>query len=206
MSDLGGLGIIFTETLSGWVGIGERDFFSGQIKGEENNTWMSFDARITIPNLQEFIDSPDHAAQLDGNVTFEPLGGTFPMRDGVFTLYSIDPKLRIKLMTYAFRFTADDGRTYFVFGKKNIKHDHWKIDVFQDITTLFTTVHQGDDSGAPMYAAGILRFKFFHFLPLMLNMQVPGADTFWRIMAGKWAITKFMVGTLIREYILGSGR
>ena len=38
MSDLEGVGLVFNETMSGWIGKGETDFSSGVKKGKREKT------------------------------------------------------------------------------------------------------------------------------------------------------------------------
>ncbi len=200
MSELAGLGIIFEETLSGWVGVGETDFSEGRIRGQRENTFMRLDPRIKIPSVQQFVDEPDHLAHVEGTVTFTPLGGPFEMRHGVFSLFSAEPKTGIIQMTYSFRFTAS-GKNYFAFGRKNMKHHAGRIDVFNHLTTLYTKVYEGEDDKAPVYAAGVVLFKFWDFVPLMIHMKIPGAQSLRQRLAAKKAFVNFSLGVLAKEYL-----
>jgi hypothetical protein len=200
MHNLAGLGIIFEETLSGWVGFGETDFMEGKLRGRRENSILRFDARVKIPNLQQFINDPDHLAHLEGAVTCSALGGSFPMRHGVFSLFSINPKTGLIQMTYAFRFTTSEAN-YYVLGRKNIKHHSGRIDVFRDMTTLYTKVYQGEDDTGAVLAAGVIYFKFLNFVPLMIHMKVPGAHSFLETLSGKKAFAEFSIGVLKKEYL-----
>ncbi len=88
---LDGLVLRFQETMGGHVGIDESEPLAGSARGERENTPLRFDVEIRIDDLGRFLRVADHAAQLSGTVTFEPLGGRLPIRDGVFNLFTVDP-------------------------------------------------------------------------------------------------------------------
>lgn len=200
MGALSGVGIVFEETLSGWVGEGAKDFMEGRNKGRRENTSLRLDARVTIPNLQQFLDDPDHLAHLDGAVTCTAMGGSFPIRHGVLSPFSFNPEMNIIQMTYAFRFTAQ-GKNYYVFGRKNIKHHSGRVDVFRDMTTLYTRVYEGEDETGPIRSAGVICFKFMNFVPLMIRMKVSGAHSFLQKMCAKKEFAAFSFRVLAKEYL-----
>ncbi len=100
MGKLDGLGLDFDETMSGWVCIGETDFAEGLAKGKEQGTDLSVDLKISIADLDQFLNISHHTANLTGTVSLKPLGGPFTIRDGVFNLFSVDPVENIRHMTY----------------------------------------------------------------------------------------------------------
>jgi len=112
MESLKGLGLEFEETMSGWIGLGETECLAGRIAGQQENTPLHFDCKIIIDDLEQFIHLADHRAQLEGTLTFAALGGPFPMENGAFNLFSVDPVTGMRLMTYAFGFTTSTGKHY----------------------------------------------------------------------------------------------
>ncbi|MEJ5329102.1 MAG: DUF362 domain-containing protein [Desulfobaccales bacterium] len=201
MGGLQGLGLEFQETMSGWLGVGKEDFLEGRIAGEREHTPLKFDARIIIDDLEKFIHLAEHEARLTGTVTFGPLGGTFPMEDGVFNLFSVSAE-GIRRMTYSFRFTAADGRSYFLFGHKNLKDDPG-FDLVEDMTTLFTRIYAGPDDRAPLYGSGLLFFDLKDAPALMASMKVTGAG-WWELhkkIQARLAFLNFAWGKLRQEYL-----
>lgn len=77
---------------------------------------VRFDVQIHIADLARFLRVPGHAAELTGVFTMSPLGGTFPIRDGRFNLFTVDPHTGVRQMTYSFRFTAGDRGVIFHHG------------------------------------------------------------------------------------------
>jgi len=205
MSSLQGLGLKFDETMSGWIGIGAREYVEGRVAGQQQNTPLHFDAQIIIEDLDHFIQLSDHRAHLEGTVSFDALGGTFPMEDGFFKLFSVDPGTGIRQMIYAFRFTAKTGKKYYLRGEKWLKDDPG-FDLVEDITTLFTTLHDGPDEHAPLYGSGQLFFALNDAPALINSMEVTGVKWWefykWHKKAqGKIAFLDFAWGEIRKTYL-----
>lgn len=201
MNSLKGLGLEFQETMSGWLGIGQKDYMEGRIAGEKENTPLRFDAKIIIDDLERFINLSDHQARLEGSVTFQPLGGAFAMENGVFNLFSVGAE-GIRHMDYSFRFTAANGKQYFLAGHKNIQDDPG-FDLVGDMTTLFTTVYEGADKTAPIYGVGQVFFDLKDSPALLASMKVTGAG-WWELhkkIQAKAAFMDFAWGKIRQEYL-----
>jgi cholesterol oxidase len=181
-------GFKFDETMSGWLGIGEKDYEEGRIAGKQKKTPCHFKAEIIIEDLDLFTQLGYGQARLEGTVSFTPLGGTFPMEDGFFNLFSIDPSTGIRQMIYAFRFTAKNGKKYFLYGVKNLKDDPG-FDMVEDLTTLFTTIYEGEDDHAPRYAVGQLYFDLKDLPKLLFSMGVPHKRWELWMLPGSWKAT-----------------
>jgi uncharacterized protein (DUF362 family) len=200
MVDLKGLSLEFTETMSGWVGVGETDYVEGRISGQRQNTPISFSVQILIDDLDLFINLSDHKARLVGKVTFEPLGREIPIEEGRFNLFSIDPKEGIRHMTYSFRFVAKDGKKYFLHGHKKIADDPG-FDLVEDMTTLFTTIYAGPDDTAPVYGSGQLFFDMKDAPALLASLNVKGTWWLHRKIQAKMAFMSFAWGAVRQEYL-----
>lgn len=205
MSSLQGLGLKFDETMSGWIGLGAKEYVEGRVAGQQQNTPCHFDAKILIEDLDHFLQLGDHRARLEGTISFDPLGGTFPMEDGVFQLFSVDPGTGIRQMIYAFRFTARNGKKYYLRGQKWLKDDPG-FDLVEDITTLFTTVYDGPDEHAPLYGSGQLYFALNDAPALINSMEVTGIKWWevWKLgkkAQGKIAFMDFAWGEIRKTYL-----
>jgi uncharacterized protein (DUF362 family) len=201
MSILDGVGLQFEESMSGHLGVDETDPRKGAGIGEERGTPIRFDVQIFISDLSRFIKLSEQQADLSGTVTFEPLGGTFTIRDGRFNLFTLDPDTGMRQMVYAFKFTAADSQTYFLYGHKEIYDDRGQFDVLEDMTRLFTTIYRGEDDQAPVYGAGILSFKLMDAPSMMASMKVVGAASIWQEVAAYTAFSSFAYGALRDEYL-----
>ena len=201
MASLEGIALELRESMSGYLGVGESDPRVGVERGREQNTRIRFDVDIRIDDLARFLRLPEHAAQLAGTVTLAPLGGVLPIRDGVFNLFSVDPASGERRMVYRFQFTAADGQVYYLSGHKKVHDDRGRVDVVEDMTRLFTTVHRGADEQAPVYGAGELRFKLHDGPALAASIRVHGAASWPRSVAARLAFLSFAYGALRDEYL-----
>jgi uncharacterized protein (DUF362 family) len=200
MADFKGLKLEFTETMSGWVGMGETDYIEGRISGQRENTSISFTVKIIIDDLDRFINLSDHNARLIGMVSFQPLGDKIPIQDGHFNLFSVDPDEGIRHMTYSFRFTDKNDKKYFLHGHKKIEDDPG-FDLVEDMTTLFTTIYDGPDDTAPVYGAGQLFFNLRDAPSLLTSMNVKGTWWLHRKIQAKTAFMSFAWGAIRQEYL-----
>ena len=201
MSILEGVGRQFEESMSGYMGVDETDPGKGAEIGKDRATPIRFDVQIFITDLSRFLKVSEQQAELSGTVTFEPLGGTFTIRDGRFSLFTLDPATGIRQMVYAFKFTVADGQMYFLYGHKEIHDDRGQMDLIEDMTRLFTTIYRGDDDQAPVYGAGELYFKLLDAPSMMASMKVVGAASIWQKVAAYTAFASFAYGALRDEYL-----
>jgi uncharacterized protein (DUF362 family) len=200
-----GLGLSFKETMSGCIARGENDPARGAERGRIDQASFRFDVQIHTTDLGRFLSVSEHAAQLTGTVTSAELGGTFPIRDGVFNLFSVDEATGVRQMVYAFRFIAADGQTYYLHGTKQIHTSPGDFHPVTEMTHLLTLVYRGEDAQAPVYGAGILVFDLADSPAMMASMAVEGARTFWQKAAAYAAFASFAWGTL-RDECLRSAR
>ncbi len=200
-SNIDGLGFEFTEAMSGFLAAGETDPRKGLERGRSDNTPCRFEVRIRTSDLGVFLRVMEHAAEMTGTVTFAPLGGTYNIRDGIFNLFKVEPQAGIRQMVYAFRFTASDGQTYYLYGHKNIYDEPDEFHPVEDMTTLFTTIYRGEDQHAPVYGAGVLYFHLEDMPALVASMKVEGAKSWWQRTAAYAAFSSFAWGVMRDEYL-----
>ncbi|MHC4557931.1 MAG: DUF362 domain-containing protein [Planctomycetota bacterium] len=201
MGILNGARIEFEESMSGYVGKGETDPAKGLVLGQREKTEIRFDVRISIDDLGSFLKISHHEAALTGTVTSALFGGTYEISDGIFNLFSLDPATGIRQMVYAFRFTAGDGRRYYLHGHKEIHHTRGKADVVEDMTRLFTIVYQGDNEQAPIYGAGELRFQLEDVPSLLASIEVIDPKSLKQRFMAYLAFISFVCAPLRDEYL-----
>ncbi len=199
MSSLKGIGLEFEESMSGWIGMDRNDYLEGRIAGQQANTPARIDVKIIIDDLESFLQFPDHLARLEGTFSFAPLGGTVAVESGAFNLFSTDPGSGMRQMVYSFGFTSGDGRKYFFYGYKKIKNDVG-FDVLEDMTTLFTAVHEGSDRTAPVAGSGQIFFDLKDAPALMASMKATGTVWLHERIQAKLAFMSFAWGVLRQEY------
>jgi cholesterol oxidase len=201
MGILKGVAFGFDETMTGFAAVGETDPRTGEARGKQDGTRLEFRVHARMDDMERFIEDARHQGTLTGDVTFAPLGGTFPIRNGRIHLFDLDPDTGVLRMVYAFSFTAADGRTYHLQGQKNLKNDDTGLRT--DITHLFTTIHAGEDETAPIHAAGIACFLLRDSASLAGSMRVFGTATARQRIAAYAAFASLAAGSLRDEYLRG---
>jgi len=194
------IGLTLDEAMAGWVGVGHTDPVDGRMAGQVRGTRLEMRSHITIASLTRFIEQPDHAGTLEGTITFGPLGTDMPARDGVFNVFVVDPRTGERQMIYETRFTSAAGRHYFLHGIKHIADDPGS-DVVEDMTTLFTTLYEGDDSRGRVYGAGQLFFSLADAPALLAALKVTGQTWFGQALAAKVAFLSFAFGAVRDTYL-----
>jgi cholesterol oxidase len=168
----GAVSLSFTEEMKGFISFGEEDFDRGFRRGRESRTALMFHLTITTDDLERFIADPKHAADAQGYIRCDALGGERPVQRGDFNLFVDQPADHTrKRMHYRLHFEDATGHRLTLTGEKVIEDDPG-FDLWSDTTTLFTTiraghVEEGDDDTAERVARGIL-----HIPPLDFARQL----------------------------------
>jgi cholesterol oxidase len=167
MNDLAGeaTGVQFTETMRGYFSTAETaDCDRAAQWGRQENRRLEFTVTIAASDIDQFIESRFHEAQITGTVTAAALSAELlSVTCGTFNLFTVDTEqVNTRRMVYAMPLTAVDGSHYYLAGIKTIRDDPG-FDVWSDTTTLRFQLFAGDGpSGSPM-GAGILTISLEDF-------------------------------------------
>jgi cholesterol oxidase len=173
-----GVGMTFNEQMTGWYfpgqgtpapgyagdsTIAQRIPAAGDAPGGVAN---SFQAKMTIRDVNEFVDGYEHQAQLDGTISFAQFEGqgpaTFPIDGSAsqFHYLRINPATGEAQMNYHIEFLVGGGRRFVLEGVKYMEKDVG--DLLEDYTTLFCHVSELLPGGSAHEAGtGLLKFKTF---------------------------------------------
>lgn len=72
--------------------------------------------------------------------------------------------------------------------------------LWRETTTLYVTLHQGTDAGAPIVAAGILRLGVLRFVALLANLHARNCTGWWERTRTVARFGRFFAGELWRIY------
>jgi predicted acylesterase/phospholipase RssA len=171
----------FTEDMRGFLGSGATDFQAGYDVGKEQKN--SFHAHLTIrtEDIDRFITDANHECTATGWLESPLLGGRSQVELGVFNLLVQAGDPRKKEMRYRLFCRHADGTQCTMIGHKKIADDKSQPEIWDDTTTLFTTLYRGRlDAGAETAAAqiaiGILKIQFFDFLRELTTFRLQGPD------------------------------
>jgi cholesterol oxidase len=125
--------------------------------------------------VNRFIANPNHEAAAEGYVHCDALGGRLPVETGVFNLFVHADDPTRKKMLYRLLLKNVKGEKFTLSGYKDIQDDPG-LDVWQDTTTLFTTIYRGHvtEAKAQVIAAGIIHIHLLDFLRQLTTFKVEG--------------------------------
>lgn len=199
-----GVRVRFTESMKGWFSTEEtEDYAAAKEQGEEDDSPLQFILTIT-GNLDEMIERDDHPARMVGTVSAPALSAKPMMvNDGHFNLFVQDPDDELtKRMWYRMRMQSVEGERFYFEGFKEIRDDPG-FDLWSDTTTLYITVHEGDDASGPRVGRGILRIKAGDFMKQITTMRILGADSRWDRAKGLARFGKAFAGELWDTFGIG---
>jgi hypothetical protein len=162
-------GITFRETMEGWFALGAATPEVGAEQGRQQGTRLAMHAEVTVDDLDRFIAVREHAGGLAGSIDFQPLGFGLPAPRGLFQLFSPGAGDDSRRMVYELAFVAD-GKPWYLAGEKRVRNEPG-LDLWRDTTTLYTTLHQGDDRSGPVAGAGVLTLGVRQLLDLMGTLR-----------------------------------
>ena len=134
-------GLRFRETMAGYMspaGSFRAGYRWGKVAGGE----VRFTAAIAIPDLDAFLQDPEHPAALTARLDYDGLGWDLPVKAGRFHLFCRrNGRTR---MLYYLPFTCS-GQRYLLFGQKFVG-DRPGLHVWRDLTSLHTQLLRLDES------------------------------------------------------------
>jgi cholesterol oxidase len=192
------LGIQFSETMTGYVSTQVTgDYQAAADQGKANGSPLTFTLTITSADLDRMLVDPTHQARMIGTVRAPALSpNPITVTDGVFNLFVHDPdRVGRRQMRYRMKLTTEQGRHYYFVGFKNIYNDPG-LDVWSDTTTLYVTVHEGDNDAGPVAARGILTIRPEDFMKQLTTMTVLNATSTQQRLAATARFGQLFAGAL----------
>ena len=126
----------------------------------------SFDARMTIGDVNEFVDGYEHEAQISGTISFGQFEGQGPATFAIdasssqFHYLRVNPATGEAEMRYHIEFLASGGRRFALDGVKYMQKDVG--DLLTDYTTLYCHVFgQQSDGTTKETGTALLKFRTF---------------------------------------------
>jgi cholesterol oxidase len=176
----------------------------------------SFNARIVIRDVNEFVDGYEHEAQIKGTITFGQFEGqgpvTFTIDDSSsrFHYLRVNPATREAEMNYHIEFQTGAGRRYGFDGTKYMQRDSAATsgtiaEILEDYTTLYCRATELA-SGAGI-GTGLLKFRTFedwaalgNLAGFLASFQVTGTDDPVTQFQARMRFLGFTAQFVAREY------
>ena len=195
-------GVRFTETMRGYFSAQVKDDFQkGYELGDKEHSSFEFTLTVISNDLEAMLADPDHKARMAGSATAPALSPRpLTVSDGHFNLFAADvDNVDTRQMRYKMKLTSEEGKTFFFEGFKTIKNNPGP-DTWDDTTTLFITVHDGDSANSPVLGKGILKIRPDDFMRQMTTMEVTNAETPLQRLDGLLRFGFFFAGELFDVY------
>lgn len=225
-----GIGLCFDEKMEGWYSEGRATAGPGR-EGDvtianlvptsgapQDGVSCSFQVRIQVRDVNEFIDGFAHEASLKGTISFGKLQGengvTFPIdeRASTFNYLIVNPKTAEAEMQYHIEFTSDNGRRYVLEGRKYLQRDGAGGakaigELLVDYTTLYCHLHRRDGDALTEIGVALLKFRTFedfaavqNIASLLGSFSVTGTDNPLLKLQAQMRYIAFTAQFVQREY------
>lgn len=201
MSQIEKPGLRMKETLWGYFAEGVDDFEEGYREGMKCNNLLQFRVTIDIENFEDFIKISGHKAKITGKVSCPSLGKNIEIRNGEFNLFQPDRFTGERRITYTFFFTGRDGKDYCLDGYKVIYHDPDKIDLIEDMTTLFTRIYRMGPTGSELLGSGILIYHIRDLPAMIASMEITNCRSLIDQIRVRSQYFSFVYGELRNTYL-----
>ena len=189
-----GLSLTFSEEMVGWyfegattpspdragdLTIGGRIPATGAPAGGVD---CKFDVHMTARDINEFIDGPEHEAQLEGSITFAKFLGepqvsyTVDSPTSRFNYLEVNPATGEAEMRYHLVFSRPDGRRFYLEGRKYMQKDsgggfRGMREVMEDYTTLYCHIYElKAGQSDTQVGLGYLKFRTIEDLAAVGNL------------------------------------
>ncbi|MBE0465910.1 MAG: hypothetical protein IBX71_01620 [Candidatus Desulforudis sp.] len=192
------LGIQCEESMRGFLAPGVTDFHQGYAQGREAGLEFTLHARITIADVDAFVNLTHRTGVLEGTVDYAPLGRGLKIEDGIFQLFTLSPAGE-RRMIYRFRF-AGPGGTYCFEGYKLLVDEPWKFDLVEDMTQLFSRIDRDTNGDIRPHAAGIIRFDPLDAPALLQSLKALNAPNRTEALRARVKFLSFVYRDLRNEY------
>lgn len=170
------VGLTFQETMAGGFVLGATDPAEGLNEGELRGSILTMRCTVDIPDLDAFVNDPEHKAALRAVLDIPAFGTAIDAPQGTLYLFKPSDEPGVKLLHYQLGFSFGE-QPYFLEGKKFIRDGSSPRALWDQNRTLYTRLHAGEDSTGPIAGAGILSIDLQRVLDLAASMRAINASS-----------------------------
>src|SRR5260221_9269403 len=196
------LGLQFTERMTGYfLRDPNIDFDTLGTTDPKAADPFEFTVTVRTDDLDEMLASPQHEASMTGTITAPALSPQpMTITQGLFNLFVENPaEVQTRNMRYGLQFGDAAGKQFYLDGNKIIRNEPL-LHVWDDTSTLFITLHDGADAGAPVIGRGILQIVPADFLKQMTTVRILNAENRKQELAAIARFGSFFAGILWESY------
>lgn len=188
-----GIGMTFDEEMDGWYldgfvpeGVGQQAGLAIAEKAPGRRAPAGavecrFRLRLTVDDVNEFIESAAHEARASGTLEFSAWEGEGPKtfrideRASRFYYLRINEASGEAEIVYQLEFETPDGRRFLFDGRKYMQKDEGgglrgMREVIEDYTTLYAQLYLLENGASTAVGAGLLKFRTFENAAAVRNL------------------------------------
>ena len=181
-------GISFRETMEG-------DF----VLGQDSSARLAMHANVDIADLARFVSDPQHPGNICGHIDYPPLGYHLTSTQGVFQLFAPSGEAGLRWMVYEMGFQTQ-GKSYYLAGKKEVRVGSIFC-LWRATTTLYTNLHEGNDTTGPVVGTGVLSLGVIDLLKLARTLEATHTTTLWQSCCTVARFFGFFANALWQTYV-----
>ena len=196
-------GIHFTETMVGYFSakVTSEDYQKAVEIGEKEDSTFEFTVTIISDDLEQMLQDQQHEARIVGTASAPSLSKTdLTVTEGVFNLLVEHPdKPETRLMRYQMKLSSHEGTDYYLDGFKEIRDDPG-FDLWSDTTTLYITIHKGENKEGAVLGRGILKIRPTDFMRQMRTLKITNTNSMVQYLSYNARFGKFFAGRLFDTF------
>ena len=171
-----GVGLTFNEQMDGRYYAGDTDRRPEHLQSLklEDGKACQFNVTMTIADLDMFVASPEHRAELAGTIQFAEFRGDrnvlLQLEPGSFFNYLVlNPATEEREMRYHIRF-MHRGAVFVLDGRKYMQRDRKNDirEILEDYTTLFVQVIE--EASGELQGVALMKFRTFESVAALVSM------------------------------------
>ncbi|MCP4986761.1 MAG: GMC family oxidoreductase [Colwellia sp.] len=197
------IGIQFTEAMKGFVTEtdGALSFDEAYKNGKDKSNHFDFVLTIISDNVDNMLKDEKHEAKMVGSVMSKSLSQKpLTVTEGTFNLFVKDKSINNTVkMKYFMKMVSEEGKQFYLEGFKLIHNDPG-FDLWEDTTTLYVSIFEGDNNTCPVVSKGILKIKPVDLTKQMVSIKVENAATLQEEVKCKAKFAKFFSGNIFDIY------
>lgn len=221
-----GVGLTFDEQMSGTYRAGFVSVASRDADQSMEAAWpaeesagladCSYQVRISIRDLNEFLMNPEHEAGLSGTIRIANFEGngeasfTIDSDLSTFNYLRVDPATKVPEIVYRIFFGGAENASYCLTARKYLARDPARPwagprEILHDYTTAYG--HLAEVAGGRELGSAMLKFKMFESVPALESFAaflgsfaVTGTDSEWIKARAQAKFLAFTNQFVIRQY------
>lgn len=192
-------GVSFREKMAGRISFDTTNPATGG--ADRNAVPVVLNATINLRDIAGFVRDPEHRGEMAAHLYSPRLGFIRPGTASNFQLFAPSGEPGLTYMTYELGVLLD-GKPHWFSGRKHVRRG-WPWRMWRETTTLYVTLHEGQDCTGKVVAAGVLRLGLIDFIGLMVTLTARDCPGLGAKLGAIGQFIEYFAASLLRTYLWG---